>query len=137
MGDCCPAILKTKDMALKKIKEGNDFILNWTIMQDDTTPIDTGGIYDEKLFLFHYGRRVQIPSFQRTANTIRIEVTPVMAPIIGTYVLEYECKKPDTSFQRGYRNRAFDTYAFKIVPCSSQDDDLRVIEVTTILSNSE
>lgn len=119
---------------MKKIREGNDFVLNWTIMQDSETPLDTEGLFDERLFLRHHRKTVEV-NFKRTANTIHVEVTPEMAPIIGTYVLEYECKKPDTNFQRGYRNRAFDTYAFQIVADSSMDDDLRVIEVTTILNN--
>ena len=122
---------------MNKIREGNDFVLNWTIMHDAETPLDTEGIYDERLFLRYYGKTVEVLSFQRTANILHIEVTPAMAPLTGVYVLEYEYKKPDPTFQRGYRNRAFGTYAFQIVPTTDKDDDLRVIEVTTILSNSD
>lgn len=127
-------IIKKIDM--KKIKEGNDFVLNWTIMQEAGTPIETEGIYEEKLFLRYAGRKVEV-SFQRTENIIHVEVTPPMTPVMGAYALEWVYKKPDPTFSRGYKNRVLGMFVFQIVPAIDKDDDLRVIEVTSILRNTD
>lgn len=119
---------------MNKIREGNDFTLNWTIKMDDTTPLDTEGIYDEELYLIYFGREVNIKAFERTDNTILVEVTPALAPVVGDYTLEWHFKKPNPNYYRGYQNRVFDAPVFKIVPSSSEEDGLRNIEVITVLN---
>ena len=118
---------------MTKIREGNDFRLKWIIMQDAATPLETAGIYDEHLYLIDFRGRVELRDFQRTANSISLEVTPTMAPVLGIYALHWVYKIPDDRFYRGYRNRAFDANVFSIVDSSAEDDGLRDIEVITIL----
>ena len=117
-----------------KVREGNDFKLTWTIKSDASTPLETAGIYDEQLYLVDFRGRVQVHDFQRTANSISLEVTPTMAPVLGIYELQWFFNIPDDRFYRGYRNRAFDANVFSIVDSSAEDDNKREIEVITILN---
>ena len=119
---------------MTKIREGNDFKLKWIIMQDAATPLETAGIYDEHLYLIDFRGRVELRDFQRTANSISLEVTPTMAPVLGIYELQWFFKIPDDRLYRGYRNRAFAANVFSIVDSSAEDDNKREIEVITILN---
>lgn len=117
---------------MKAVRLGNDFTLKWTIMQDADTPLDTENIFEEHLCLVCYGRRVEIKTFQREANSIKIDITPMLAPIKGTYALEWYFKQTDASFLKGFKNGAHDTPAFDIVGQTAKDDNIRKIEIVTI-----
>ena len=119
---------------MTKIREGNDFKLKWIIMQDAATPLETAGIYDEHLYLIDFRGRVELRDFQRTANSISLEVTPTMAQVLGIYELQWFFKIPDDRLYSGYRNRAFAANVFSIVGSSAEDDNKREIEVITILN---
>jgi hypothetical protein len=117
---------------MKAVRLGNDFTLKWTIMQDADTPLDTENIFEEHLYLICYGRKEELKTFQREANSISIDVTPTMAPIKGTYALEWYFKQKDLTYYKGYKNDAYDTPAFNIVGQTAKDDNIRKIEIVTI-----
>ncbi len=118
-----------------KIREGNDFNVTWLIMQDELTPLNTEGIYDETLILVFGKIEKEITSgITRTGNSIRLEITPALAPYRGQYRIEWRYKQPDPAFYRGYRNRAIDANLFTIVDSSYQSDDIFDFTMTTILS---
>ena len=119
---------------MKAVRKGNDFNLKWTIMQDADTPLDTENIFEEHLFLTCYGRKEELKTFQREANSITLEVTPSMTPVEGIYRLEWYFKQKDLSYLKGYRNKAYDALVFKIVGQSTKDDNIRIIEITTVLN---
>ncbi len=119
---------------MKAVRKGNDFNLKWTIMQDADTPLDTENIFEEHLFLTCYGKKEELKTFQREANSISIDVTPMLAPIKGTYALEWYFKQTDASFRKGFKNGAHDTPAFDIVGQSTKDDNIRKIEIVTVLN---
>ena len=117
-----------------KKRIGNDFVLTWIINRDGL-PLDFTGAFDEQLQLVHLGQSREIP-FQRTANSIRIEFTPELAPHSAIYSLQYFFKLPDPTFRGGYRNRAIDANVVEIVPYTSPDET-RDIEIITNLTTHE
>ena len=58
---------------MKAVRKGNDFNLKWTIMQDADTPLDTENIFEEHLHLICYGKKEELKTFQREANSISID----------------------------------------------------------------
>lgn len=120
---------------MKSIRFGNDFTLTWRIMLDADNPIDTENIFEEHLFLTCYGKKEELKTFQREANSITLEVTPSIAPIEGVYRLEWYFKQKDLTYYKGYKNKAYDTPAFNIVGQSTKDDNIRIIEIITVLNN--
>lgn len=120
---------------MKAVRKGNDFNLKWTIMQDADNPIDTENIFEEHLFLTCYGKKEELKAFKREANSITLEVTPSMAPVEGIYSLEWYFKQTDLTYYKGYKNKAYDAPAFNIVGQSTKDDNIRIIEIITVLNN--
>ncbi len=120
---------------MMKVQKGNDFNVTWVIMEDEFTPLNTEGIYDEVLILACYKiEKELITGVNRTDNSIRIEITPVLAPYRGEYSIEWRYKQSDPAFRGGYRNRAIGANIFSIVDWSYQSDGVRDFTVTTILT---
>lgn len=117
-----------------KKRIGNDFVLTWIINRDGL-PLDFTGAFDEQLQLVHLGQSREIP-FQRTANSLRIEFTPELAPHSAIYSLQYFFKLPDPTFRGGYRSRAIDANVVEIAPYTSPDET-RDIEIITNLTTNE
>ena len=120
---------------MKRIREGNDISVTWIIMQGETTPLNTEGIYDETLIL-EWGKfeKELTTGVTRAANSIRMEITPELTPYRGQYRIKWRYKQIDPTFRGGYRNRAIDEKIFTIVDSSYKSDDTRDFTVTTILT---
>ena len=118
-----------------KVREGNDISVTWVIMKDGMTPLNTEGIYEETLILVSGKIEKEIiTGVTRTGNSIRLEITPELAPYRGQYHIEWRYRQPDPAFYRGYRNRTIDADIFTIVDSSYQSDDTRDFTITTILT---
>ncbi len=120
---------------MKKIREGNDISVTWIIMQGETTPLNTEDIYDETLIL-KWGKfeKELITGVNRTDNSIRIEITPVLAPYRGQYFVLWRYRQSDPAFRDGFRNRVIAEKIFTIVDSTHKSDDTRDFTVTTILT---
>lgn len=118
---------------MDNIREGNDVMVNWIILEDAETPMNTSGIYDESLYLQVFGKVINLPVFDRVDNTIRVEITPSLAPYIGGYRLVWRFTQTDPSYSQGDRRRAIDAEAFTIVGLSDKSADNHEITVVTVL----
>lgn len=118
-----------------KVREGNDISITWVIMQDELTPLNTEGIYDGALSLVWGKIEKEINTgVTRKANSIRIEITPVLAPYRGQYFVLWRYRQSDPAFRDGFRNRVIAEKIFTIVDSTHKSDDTRDFTVTTILT---
>lgn len=118
-----------------KVREGNDISVTWVIMKDGMTPLNTEGIYEEALILVRGRIEKEITTgVTRTGNSIRIEITPVLAPYRGQYFVLWRYRQSDPAFRDGFRNRVIAEKIFTIVDSTHKSDDTRDFTVTTILT---
>lgn len=124
-------------MERTKIRQGNDFTIEWEIMQNMDAPIETTGVTEERILLVWKtgGKSTAIPGFTRIKNKITLDVTPTMASNTGSYLIEWYFKQPSDSFASGYRHRVIDSDAFVLVPKSEQSAEIPVINIITILNS--
>lgn len=120
---------------MKKAKQGNDFNVTWVVLQDNQTPLNTDGIYEETLFLVWGKNQKDITAgVTRTANSLRLEITPTLAPYCGQYSVIWRFKQPNHAFSDGSRQRVLSEKLFIIVDSAYPTDDTKDFEVTTILN---
>ena len=120
---------------MKNVRDGNDFKITWVIMEDEFTPLNTEDIHEERLFLVWGKIEKEINTgVTRKANSIRIEITPVLAPYRGQYFVLWRYRQSDPAFRDGFRNRVIAEKIFTIVDSTHKSDDTRDFTVTTILT---
>ena len=116
-----------------KIRIGNDFVFNWAIERGGL-PENLSSVLEKHLHLSVFGKRVELVEdvdYDITGNVIRIEVTPAIANIIGTYKAEFHYILPDNGLIDEDRKCAVDVDAFKIVAKTAQADDSTEFSVTS------
>lgn len=116
-----------------KIRIGNDFVFNWAIERGGL-PEDLLSVLEKHLHLSVFGKRVELVEgvdYDITGNVIRIEVTPTIANIIGTYKAEFHYILPDNGLIDEDRKCAVDIDAFQIVAKTAQADDSTEFSMTS------
>ena len=118
---------------MKKIRRGNDFVFAWEIERNGL-PEDLSSVLEKHLYLSALGKRVELVEgvdYDITGNVIRIEVTPAIANILGTYKAEFHYILPDIGLIDEDRKCAVDVEAFVIVGSTAQADDPSEFTVTS------
>ena len=118
---------------MKKIRRGNDFVFAWEIERNGL-PEDLSSVLEKHLYLSVLGKRVELiesVDYDITGNVIRIEVTPAIANILGTYKAEFHYILPDIGLIDEDRKCAVDVEAFVIVGSTAQADDPSEFTVTS------
>jgi hypothetical protein len=118
---------------MKKIRRGNDFVFAWEIERNGL-PEDLSSVLEKHLYLSVLGKRVELlegVDYDITGNVVRIEVTPTIANILGTYKAEFHYILPDNGLIDEDRKCAVDVDAFVIVNSTAQADDPSEFTVTS------
>ena len=118
---------------MKKIRIGNDFVFNWAIERGGL-PEDLSSVLEKHLYLSVLGKRVELiegVDYDITGNVVRIEVTPAVANILGTYKAEFHYILPDNGLIDEDRKCAVDVDAFIIVGSTAQADEPSEFTVTS------
>jgi hypothetical protein len=118
---------------MKKIRRGNDFVFAWEIERNGL-PENLSSVLEKHLYLSALGKRVELVEgvdYDITGNVIRIEVTPAIANILGTYKAEFHYILPDIGLIDEDRKCAVDVDAFIIVNSTAQADDPSEFTVTS------
>ena len=118
---------------MKKIRRGNDFVFAWEIERNGL-PENLSSVLEKHLYLSVLGKRVELidgVDYDITGNVVRIEVTPTIANILGTYKAEFHYILPDNGLIDEDRKCAVDVDAFIIVNSTAQDDDPSEFTVTS------
>lgn len=118
---------------MKKIRIGNDFVFNWAIERGGLAE-DLSSVLEKHLHLSVFGKRVELVEgidYDITGNVIRIEVTPTIANILGTYKAEFHYILPDNGLIDEDRKCAVDVDAFQIVAKTAQADDSTEFSMTS------
>ena len=118
---------------MKKIRRGNDFVFAWEIERNGL-PENLSSVLEKHLYLYALGKRVELLEgidYDITGNVIRIEVTPAVASILGTYKAEFHYILPDNGLIDEDRKCAVDVEAFVIVSSTAQADDPSEFTVTS------
>ena len=118
---------------MKKIRRGNDFVFAWEIERNGL-PENLSSVLEKHLYLSVLGKRVELVEgvdYDITGNVIRIEVTPAIANILGTYKAEFHYILPDIGLIDEDRKCAVDVDAFIIVNSTAQADDPSEFTVTS------
>ena len=118
---------------MKKIRRGNDFVFAWEIERNGL-PENLSSVLEKHLYLYALGKRVELiegVDYDITGNVIRIEVTPTIANILGTYKAEFHYILPDIGLIDEDRKCAVDVEAFVIVGSTAQADDPSEFTVTS------
>lgn len=116
-----------------KIRIGNDFVFNWAIERGGLAE-DLSSVLEKHLHLSVFGKRVELVEgvdYDITGNVVRIEVTPTIANILGTYKAEFRYILPDNGLIDKDRKCAVDVDAFQIVARTAQADDPSEFTVTS------
>ena len=118
---------------MKKIRRGNDFVFAWEIERNGL-PEDLSSVLEKHLYLSALGKRVELVEgvdYNITGNVVRIEVTPTIANILGTYKVEFHYILPDNGLIDEDRKCAVDVDAFVIVGSTAQADEPSEFTVTS------
>ena len=118
---------------MKKIRRGNDFVFAWEIERNGL-PENLSSVLEKHLYLSVLGKRVELVEgvdYDITGNVVRIEVTPTIANILGTYKAEFYYILPDNGLIDEDRRCAVDVDAFIIVNSTAQADDPSEFTVTS------
>lgn len=118
---------------MKKIRRGNDFVFAWEIERNGL-PEDLSSVLEKHLYLSALGKRVEMVEgvdYDITGNVVRIEVTPTIATILGTYKAEFHYILPDLGFIDEDRKCAVDVDAFVIVGSTEQADNPSEFTITS------
>ena len=118
---------------MKKIRRGNDFVFAWEIERNGL-PENLSSVLEKHLYLSVLGKRVELVEgvdYDITGNVVRIEVTPTIANILGTYKAEFHYILPDNGLIDEDRKCAVDVDAFIIVNSTAQADDPSEFTVTS------
>jgi len=118
---------------MKKIRRGNDFVFAWEIERNGL-PEDLSSVLEKHLYLSVLGKRVELlegVDYDITGNVVRIEVTPTIANILGTYKAEFHYILPDNGLIDEDRKCAVDVDAFVIVGSTAQADEPSEFTVTS------
>ena len=118
---------------MKKIRIGNDFVFAWEIERSGL-PENLSSVLEKHLYLYALGKRVELiegVDYDITGNVIRIEVTPTIANILGTYKAEFHYILPDIGLIDEDRKCAVDVDAFVIVNSTAQADEPSEFTVTS------
>ena len=97
-------------------------------------PEDLSSVLEKHLYLSVLGKRVELlegVDYDITGNVVRIEVTPTIANILGTYKAEFHYILPDIGLIDEDRKCAVDVDAFVIVNSTAQADDPSEFTVTS------
>ncbi|KAF5080212.1 hypothetical protein DSECCO2_121420 [anaerobic digester metagenome] len=118
---------------MKKIRRGNDFVFAWEIERNGL-PEDLSSVLEKHLYLSALGKRVELVEgvdYDITGNVVRIEVTPAIATILGTYKAEFHYILPDLGLIDEDRKCAVDVNAFVIVGSTEQADNPSEFSITS------
>ena len=118
---------------MKKIRRGNDFVFAWEIERNGL-PENLSSVMEKHLYLSALGKRVELVEgvdYDITGNVVRIEVTPTIANILGTYKVEFHYILPDNGLIDEDRKCAVDVDAFIIVNSTAQADEPSEFTVTS------
>ena len=118
---------------MKKIRRGNDFVFAWEIERNGL-PEDLSSALEKHLYLFAMGKRVELVEgvdYNIAGNVVRIEVTPAIATILGTYKAEFHYILPDLGLIDEDRKCAVDVDAFVIVENTKQADNPSEFSITS------
>lgn len=118
---------------MKKIRRGNDFVFAWEIERNGLSE-DLSSVLEKHLYLSVLGKRVELVEgvdYDITGNVVRIEITPTIANILGTYKAEFHYILPDLTLIDEDRKCAVDVDAFAIVGSTAQADDPSEFTVTS------
>lgn len=118
---------------MKKIRRGNDFVFAWEIVRNGLHE-DLSSVLEKHLYLSALGKRVELVEgvdYDITGNVVRIEVTPTLANILGTYKAEFHYILPDIGLIDEDRKCAVDVDAFAIVGSTAQADEPSEFTVTS------
>ncbi|HCB89122.1 MAG TPA: hypothetical protein DEP71_07565 [Porphyromonadaceae bacterium] len=116
-----------------KIRIGNDFMFAWEIERNGL-PEYLSSVLEKHLYLSVLGKRVELlegVDYDITGNVVRIEVTPTIANIIGSYNLELTYTLSDVTLSDADRRCAVDVDAFQIVARTAQADDPSEFTITS------
>lgn len=116
-----------------KIRIDNDFVFNWAIERGGL-PEDLSSVLEKHLHLSVFDKRIELVEgidYDITGNVIRIEVTPAIANILGTYKAEFHYILPDIGLIDEDRRCAVDVDAFQIVAKTAQADDSSEFSMTS------
>lgn len=118
---------------MKKIRRGNDFVFAWEIERNGL-PEDLSSVLEKHLYLSALGKRIELVEgvdYDITGNVVRIEVTPAIATILGTYKAEFHYILPDLGLIDEDRKCAVDVDAFVIVANTEQADNQSEFYITS------
>lgn len=116
-----------------KIRIGNDFVFAWEIERNGL-PEYLSSVLEKHLYLSVLGKRVELlegVDYDIAGNVVRIEVTPTIANIIGSYNLEFTYTLSDVTLSDADRRCAVDVDAFQIVARTAQADDPSEFTITS------
>lgn len=115
---------------MKRIREGNDFDVAWTI-ENSGVPEDFSTAIEKKLTMIVYGHVIEHSLYTITGNILTINVPKEVAIFRGDYRLVFEYTLPDLSQPDGDLKRKTDVVAFRIVPTTADADTDMVVNVTS------
>ncbi len=117
---------------MKRIRIGNDFVIDWEIIRNGTSENLTL-IENPSLTVRVLGKTKYVP-FDVVGNTIRIEFTPLICDTLGVYNLEFSYEIPDEGLSDLERKCTIDIDAFEIVPKSALADDAGAFALSSNLA---
>jgi len=118
-----------------KIRDGNDFKLNWALIRGGVVE-DISGLLSGKLLLRHFREVTEIKEkdYKITGNIISIEFKKGVYTDTGDYNLEFHYVLPDITFSDGQKACAVDVNSFTIVSKTEQADDPSEFTITSDLA---
>ena len=113
---------------IQKVRQGNDFILVWTIRRMGVL-VDLSQAVNMKMYRWVDNQKKQVPFEYLGNGLVRVEVTVEDFSIIGTYrmILEYEFDDP--TLMDGDDKKKVDVIAFRIVEWSEEAQQVAQIDV--------
>ena len=113
---------------IQKVRQGNDFILVWTIRRMGVL-VDLSQAVNMKMYRWVDNQKKQVPFEYLGNGLVRVEVTAEDFSIIGAYrmILEYEFDDP--TLMDGDDKKKVDVIAFRIVEWSEEAQQVAQIDV--------
>ena len=116
---------------MKKIRINNDFAFAWAIERNGLAENLSVAINKRLWIRNSTGTEVEINDYTIAGNIISVEVTPILAPIMGRYAFKFQYELPDLGLSDYERLCEVDVDAFIIVPRTAEADDSKDLLVAS------
>lgn len=108
---------------MKRIRINNDFTFAWAIERNGLAENLSVAINKRLWIRNSTGTEVEINDYTIAGNIISVEVTPILAPIMGRYAFKFQYELPDLGLSDYERLCEVDVDSFIIVPRTAEADD--------------